>query len=191
MKKILMFTMIAVFTMTLTACSSDTDTQTDVNEDTSSENVENEEDEIEQENEEDITIDDEENIIFTYGGVDIQMGVNFADVYDDLGEENSYFEAASCAFDGLDKIYYYSGIEISTYPEGDEDFVSVISLKDDTIETDAGVYIGMNIDMALELQGSDYTVDGVAYTYSFANSYLTFFTEDDTIIAITYGVNQE
>lgn len=174
--------------MTLTACSSEADTQTDISEDVSTETIEETEEVIKESAEEET--EDAENIIFTYNGVGIQMGVNFADVYDDLGEENSYFEAASCAFDGLDKIYYYSGIEISTYPDGDEDYVSVISLKDDTIETDTGVYIGMNIDSALELQGDDYIVDGTSYTYSIADSYLTFFTEDDTIIAITYGVNQ-
>ena len=42
----------------------------------------------------------------------------------------SYFEAPSCAFDGIDKTYTYAGFELLTYPKDDKDYVSSVVLKD-------------------------------------------------------------
>ena len=46
---------------------------------------------------------------FSYNGVNIAPGDSFAEIQSRLGNPTSYFEAASCAFDGNDKIYTYGG----------------------------------------------------------------------------------
>ena len=72
----------------------------------------------------------------------IEMDEEAAPIIEALGEPLSYFEAASCAFEGLDKIYTYSGFEINTYPGKDKDYISSVILKDDSVTTVEGVAIG-------------------------------------------------
>ncbi len=72
---------------------------------------------------------------FIYNGVSVTMDADAAPIIEKLGEPASYFEAASCAFEGLDKMYTYSGFEIDTYPVGDKDYVSSVILKDDSVST--------------------------------------------------------
>lgn len=128
------------------------------------------------------------NYSYDFQGTTIALGENFATALSSLEEPNDYFEAASCAFEGLDKIYYFSGLEVRTYPQEEEDFVSTILLKDDTVTTNEGAYIGMNIDEALEKHGEGYTQDNKQYVYSSGDSTLTFITSDDAVIAINYSL---
>lgn len=128
------------------------------------------------------------NYSYSFNGADITLDGNFDAPYATLGAENDYFEAPSCAFDGMDKIYYYSGVEVRTYPQGDEDFVSAVLLKDDTVTTAEGAYVGMAMSEVLEKHGSNYTQEGSAYIYMSGESSLTFIAENDAVIAITYGL---
>ncbi|MDR2131764.1 MAG: hypothetical protein LBP30_00245 [Clostridiales Family XIII bacterium] len=63
-----------------------------------------------------------------------------------IGEPNDVFEAPSCAFDGIDRIYYYPGFLVNTYPEQGEDKILSISFRDDSVQTEEGLYLGMNAD---------------------------------------------
>lgn len=128
------------------------------------------------------------NYSYSFNGATITLDGNFDAPYATLGAENDYFEAPSCAFDGMDKIYYYSGVEVRTYPQGDEDFVSAVLLKDDTVTTAEGAYVGMAMSEVLEKHGSDYTQEASAYVYMSGESSLTFIAENDAVIAITYGL---
>ena len=57
--------------------------------------------------------------VFTTGdGVTVSVDEDMAQVLTDLGEAQSYFEAESCAFEGLDKTYTYPGFVITTRPDG-------------------------------------------------------------------------
>ncbi len=78
---------------------------------------------------------EEAGFVFVYGDTEIQMGHLMSEYLDALGEPISYFEAASCAFDGLDKMYSYNSFQITTYPVGDKDYVGSITFLDDMIET--------------------------------------------------------
>ena len=49
----------------------------------------------------------EENFSFTYNGIKITLGAEAAPIIDALGEPRSYTEEPSCAFEGMDKTYYY------------------------------------------------------------------------------------
>ncbi|HBG77138.1 MAG TPA: hypothetical protein DDW86_09305, partial [Clostridiales bacterium] len=65
-----------------------------------------------------------EGYSYEYNGIKIPMNVDAAPIVKKLGKPANYFEAASCAFQGLDKVYTYSNFEIGTYPKGDKDFIS-------------------------------------------------------------------
>ena len=75
----------------------------------------------------------EQAFALDYGGFTIHMDQNMAEVKEALGEPLGEFEAPSCAFDGVDRIFRYPGIQIHTYPDGEADFVHTISLRDDSI----------------------------------------------------------
>lgn len=123
---------------------------------------------------------------FEYNEVRIPMNVDSAPIVEGLGEPIEYFEAASCAFQGLDKIYYYKGFELGTYPNGDKDYVSYVSLMDDSVATDKGIYLGSTLDEVIAAYGNEYSEEGTSYVYRLGETKLTFIMEEDTVTSITY-----
>lgn len=130
---------------------------------------------------------DADGFKFKYNGVTVPMNVDAEPVINNLGESMDYFEAASCAFQGLDKIFYYSGFELSTYPQGEKDFISAVNLLDDTVATEEGIYLGSSMDDVIDAYGEDYSNENDFYTYTKDDSQLTFVIENDVVTAITYG----
>ena len=59
-----------------------------------------------------------------------------------LGKPDTYTETASCAFEGKDKTYGYGSIFITTYPDGDKDYVFSFWFCDETVTTPEGLHIG-------------------------------------------------
>lgn len=125
--------------------------------------------------------------LFKVRGFDIRMGEPAAPVVEALGEPMNYFEAPSCAFNGVDKIYYYSGFELYTYPVGEDDFILSIILTDDSVSTSEGIYIGMTYNDMTSAYGGDHTQNFGQYTYTLDDSALSFLIEDDLITVITYN----
>lgn len=127
---------------------------------------------------------------FVYQGVTVEIDADAAPILDQLGEPVSYFEAASCAFDGLDKMYTYHGFELDTYPDGDKDYVSGVILKDDSVLTAEGIGIG---DTREELEqaypgegaGAGQEENGML-VYEKDGMKLCFILQEDEIISIEY-----
>jgi len=118
----------------------------------------------------------------------IEMDQNITYVLGALGEPQGIFVAPSCAFDGEDRIFQYSNIQIHTYPKGDDDYVHTISLRDDSIRTTEGrIYLGSSLQDVLDAYGDDYEYDNDMYKYTRGLTTLEFFIEDDIVIGITYG----
>ena len=81
-----------------------------------------------------------ENYVFTYQGVNVIVSTSMNDIIDSLNAvagEPKYFEAASCADDGMSKTYTYNGgsFTVSTNPNGPVDVIANITLYDDTVST--------------------------------------------------------
>jgi len=123
---------------------------------------------------------------FTHSGVTIAIDALFAPILVTLGEPRSYFEAPSCAFEGLDKIYTYIGFEIDTYPQGDNDFVSAIVLRDDTVSTEEGLRIGGARSEMEATYGPPRLMDNGQLVYDKDGMRLCFILENDIIISIEY-----
>lgn len=123
---------------------------------------------------------------FEVNGTEIYMNEDTSLFLDSLGDEIEYFEAKSCAFDGLDKTYTYSGFQLKTYPKDDHDYVNSIILTDDTVATQEGISIGNEKSQVVEKYGKDYQDNGNAYIYTKEDSQLQFLFEDDYVSAITY-----
>ncbi len=119
--------------------------------------------------------------------VSVTTDLNMADVLDDLGEAASYFESASCAFNGLDKVYTYDHFRIETYPDGEKDIISSIILLDDLIATPEGITIGMTEKDVENAYGTDCEDIKGMKVYTKDGKHLAFLIQDGVIESIQYN----
>lgn len=124
--------------------------------------------------------------VFQADGKSVAVNADMANVLADIGEPASYFEAESCAFEGLDKTYTYGGFVITTRPDGDKDFVNSILLTDDSVTTPEGIYIGSAKADVLAAYGSEGEDLGALVTYTKGDCVLNFVFTDDKVISIEY-----
>jgi len=122
------------------------------------------------------------------GNFTIIMSQNIEDTISALGEPLGMFEQPSCAFDGIDRIFSFPGLQIHTYPVGDADFIHTISIRDDSHVTDSGIYLGASFDAVAAAYGSGYEQEGNMFTFTRGMTFLQFFVESDIVTAITYGL---
>lgn len=125
--------------------------------------------------------------VYSQKGVDVAVNGLMNTIVDVWGEPDKYFESESCAFQGMDKVYTYGSVVISTYPENDKDYVLTIELKDDTITTAEGIYIGCAKADVTAVYGAATSETDVALVYEKGDCQLTFFFEDDCVTNITYA----
>jgi len=124
---------------------------------------------------------------FQSGEVQIAPNMDMAGILAALGESSSYYEAASCAFEGLDKIYTYSGFEIDTYPRGEKDCISSVILKDDTVSTVEGISIGASEESVREAYGEpDEDAEGTL-VYLKEDTKLVFVVNGGSVASIEYN----
>lgn len=106
---------------------------------------------------------------------------------DDFGEY-SYYEAQSCGYDGLDKIYTYGSFEVYTYPSGANDFISYIDLFEGA-KTSRGIGIGSALASVKEAYGEDCSINANVYTYALGDKELCFTIDNDIVSEIEYAYN--
>lgn len=125
---------------------------------------------------------------FMAGDTALQADMEFETVKEYLGEEQSVFEAPSCAGDGKDYIYNYTAYEVETYPgEGGVDKIAYIVLKDDTVATPEGIDLSMTKEDVIAAYGEDYEEVGDKFSYEKDGTKLNFVFEGDNIISIEYA----
>ena len=175
MKKKLLSLLLALgLTASLAACSGGEDAQTTAPDSSSAQPAETS------------AVQESGSYVFQSAGTDIAIDANMADVLAALGESQSYFEAASCAFDGLDKTYTYSGFIITTRPDGEEDFVNSILLTDDSVTTPEGAYIGCTLDQVTAAYGAAEPSETGVLAYTKGSTTLNFILKDDVVASIEY-----
>ncbi|MCM1217683.1 MAG: SGNH/GDSL hydrolase family protein [Lachnospiraceae bacterium] len=123
---------------------------------------------------------------FVYKDTVIEIDALANPILKQLGEANAYFEAASCAFNGLDKMYTYSSFELDTYPMEDKDYVSMVLFKDDAIATAEGVSIGDSVDKVREIYGRDCEDENGMMVYEKDGMKLCFIVQDESVTSIEY-----
>lgn len=129
----------------------------------------------------------EKGYVFKQGNVVVQIDAEAEAIIAALGEPISYFEAASCAFEGLDKMYTYNSFEVDTYPVDDKDYISAIIFKDDSITTAEGIAIGETRDRVEAVYGTDYEEQGSMIVYKKDGMKLSFIFEGGAVSSIQYG----
>lgn len=124
--------------------------------------------------------------VFIHNGVTVEMDTDASSIIEKLGEPVSYFEAASCAFEGLDKMYTYNGFELDTYPMGDKDYVSSLILKDDSVTTAEGICIGDSLEKLQQAYDGEGEESGGMVVYAKDGMKLCFIMQGQEIISIEY-----
>ncbi len=127
---------------------------------------------------------------FQANSITVAMNAKAADLVDKLGEYE-YFEAPSCAFQGMDKTYTYAGFELMTYEQDKVDYVLSITLRDDSLTTPEGVTIGSSLADVKTAYGDDFTQDENSYQYKKGSTFLTFIVEDDAVTSVEYKADTE
>lgn len=122
----------------------------------------------------------------------IVPGEDFANAREILGEPVKYTEAASCYYEGMDKIYSYDGFEITTYPVKEKDFVQDISINSDKYKTTEGITVGSTLKDVTDAYGEDYELTGKMYRYFYTdNLYMYFFVINDAVKYFGYAIEAE
>ena len=125
---------------------------------------------------------------FAYRGTEIAMHASAAPILEALGEPKTYTEAASCAFSGLDKTYFYGSFYLTTYPNEDGDHVSGLWFVDDGVATPEGITIGS---ARADVVGAYGEFEGEFCTLKGDTSTLTIVVEGDNVSAVRYIANIE
>lgn len=149
-------------------------------------NKEEDKKEVVQANDRDMEEVNYKGYAFVYHDVVIEIDEEATPILEQLGEANSYFEAASCAFNGLDKMYTYSSFEIDSYPIDDKDYVSMILFKDDSIATVEGISIGDPEEKIMEVYGDNFTKENGMIVYKKDGMKLCFIAENGNVTSIEY-----
>lgn len=127
-----------------------------------------------------------DDLIFRYNGNEIYLDENINDVKSKLGEPNDTIIAPSCYYDGDDKTFVYNGFSVTTYPDGDNDYVVSITITEAGISTEKGAEVGMSINDVLAIYGDSYSQNGSNYQYQIDDKYIYFYVEDDTVQEIGF-----
>ena len=135
-----------------------------------------------------VTYTPEQNFSFQYKGATISLHDAAEPIIAKLGEPVKYTESASCAFEGLDKSYYYGSFYLETYPQGDKDFVSGWWFADDSVTTPEGIYIGSSKADVEKAYGTDGYNGTNAYTVNKDAGMLTVILENDVVSSIQYSI---
>ena len=78
----------------------------------------------------------------------------------------------------------YGHVEVDTYPQGEEDFISSIYFLDDLAVTNEGVRVGSSKEEMEAAYGTDYSVVGTECIYAKGNSELRIIVEGDKVSSI-------
>ena len=134
----------------------------------------------------------ETGYVFENKGLTMNIDGNVTDYVAKLGEPSGgYYEAKSCAFEGLDKFWYYDGFTLQGYQKSGAELVYAITFDDDTVKTKEGVKIGDSKEKMTSAYGSNYKQDGNMYSYVSGNMELQFTVKDEVVMGITYALKAE
>ena len=131
----------------------------------------------------------EDGFAFTYKDTEITLHAPAAPIVSALGEPVKYTESTSCAFEGLDKSYYYGSFYLETYPKNGEDFVYGWWFADDSVTTQEGIYIGATQAEVEKAYGTDCYNGSNAFTVKKADGTLTVILEEGIVTSIQYAIN--
>ena len=138
------------------------------------------------------TGEETESFEFVYLGEKLIPGMKWDKDAPLLGDPISYFEAKSCVFEGIDRMYTYPGFEIDTSPDGTgAESVTTVYLLDDSVTTPEGAYIGCSKSLVEKLYGDYFGPEENSLSYNKGGTELKFVLKNETVVSICYGLSDE
>ena len=128
----------------------------------------------------------DDNFYFRAGGVDVAPGMRAEDALDYLGDARSINSSPSCAFDGEERIYSYSGYDVYTEWEDGKEVISRVVLTSDAVSTERGIRIGDSFHDVVVAYGRNYEKKGENIEYDGERCDVQFFFSDGIVTAIKY-----
>lgn len=124
--------------------------------------------------------------------ITLYPGMLMAGILEQLPDPLSVYEAPSCALEGMDIIYTYSGYELTIYSAGDgtPDILTSIRLTDDSHTTAEDIYIGSTATELTTIYGDAAPVSG-EYRYQKGEMELSLLTRNQTVISIEYRLMED
>jgi len=118
--------------------------------------------------------------------ITIQIPADAAPVLQALGEPIQYTEVPSCAFEGMEKTYFYGSFYITTRPEAGKESICTLWFADDSIATDEGVRIGDPREAVEAAYGTNCRKEEDEYVIEGDDSKLTILVKDGSVSHILY-----
>ena len=125
-------------------------------------------------------------MVFVHEGVEIGLNQPMAPVARALGEPRTCTEEPSCAFDGMEKTYYYGPFYIKTYPLERQECIYSIWFADDTVATTEGVHIGDSRESVIRAYGEACFNGDNAFRIHKGSTDLVVILKDDAVKSIQY-----
>lgn len=135
--------------------------------------------------------DQADTLYFESNGVKVRTYDMAEDALSGLGKANGTFEAASCAYQGLDLFYYYDGFQLTVNDVDDADHVTVIMVVDDTVTIPQGVKIGSTEEQMLAMMGNDYKEALGLYQFIEGDTTLQIQIKEGSVASIMYVYTPE
>ena len=126
--------------------------------------------------------------LFTYNGTEFGVDMAVDTVLAKLGEPKSKYTSASCAFGGLDTVYYYSSIQISTNDELGYERIYSIYLEDDLVSTQKNICVGSTVSAVKAAYGEPTSETDNALTYEKDGMSLKSNLKDGAVSTILYNM---
>lgn len=128
----------------------------------------------------------QEGFAFTYHTVQITPGAEAESILEALGEPKSYTEEPSCAFDGMDKTYYYGSFYLSTYSLDGKDYVYNLWFADDSVATEDSIRIGSTQAQVESICGVENFNGSNSFVITKGHSRLVILIDEGVVSSIRY-----
>ncbi len=129
--------------------------------------------------------------VYKVGDGRVAMGTPVEDALALLGTDYEYFEAPSCAVEGLDYYYYYQNVTMVANDINGQRLVTGLWLLNDAVSTAEGIHIQSTNKEVLAAYGNDYEMRGTQMLYSGKNTILTIGIKDGKVNTIEYAYSSE
>lgn len=120
-----------------------------------------------------------ENYVFVYSGVNFIVNADIDEAQFIEGDDFDLSEVASCAGQGMARLYTFKGGSFSVETVVGSDKIARIALCDDTVSTAEGIYIGKTLDDVKAVYGEPAESSSVLYIYKKGTSELRFQIDGD------------
>lgn len=135
------------------------------------------------------TVQEDSQYTYDYNGTELKIDGELIAYTTKLGDpKGGYYEAKSCAFDGMDKFYYYDSVTLQGYQKNGIDRLYSITLTDDAVKTKEGIRVGDTKDKVKSVYGDAYTESDGQIKYDSGNTTLAFVMKDNEVQSIIYSL---